>query len=99
MNEEQRFAFDTWGFFTVEDALTPDQVAELKATTAERGSELYSQRQENGGFWSQAFVDLLDVPAIYFDRDPATDAFDNGLVAVAYESWKTPFVTAAVLVV
>jgi hypothetical protein len=145
MNKEQRFAFDTWGFFTVEDALTSDQVAELKATTAERGSELYSQRQENGGFWSQAFVDLLDVPAIsallneiygcapssesppfridhinvhthgvfnkdlaggkihggnrrllepdrpqelqtiYFDRDPATDAFDNGLVAVAYE--------------
>ena len=32
MDEEQRFAFDTWGFLTVEQAITPEQVAELKAT-------------------------------------------------------------------
>ena len=32
MNEEQRFAFDTWGFLTVEDAITAEQVAELKTT-------------------------------------------------------------------
>ena len=64
MNEEQRFAFDTFGFFTVEDAIMPDQVAELKAAAEGHESELHSQRRINGGFWSQAFVDLLDVPTI-----------------------------------
>ena len=145
MNEEQRFAFDTWGFLTVEDAITPEQVADLKATVDARGPELHSQHADRGGFWSQAFVDLLDVPVIaeilaeiyggqragglppfridhinvhthgtfnkdlaggtihgsngrllnpnrphelvthYFARDPATGAFSNGLVTVAYE--------------
>ena len=37
MDEEQRFAFDTWGFLTVEDALTSTQVAALKATVEEQG--------------------------------------------------------------
>ena len=64
MDEEQRFAFDTWGFLTVEDAITPGQVAELKATVDARGPELYSQHPDRGGFWSQAFVDLLDVPVV-----------------------------------
>ena len=64
MNEEQRFAFDTWGFLTVEDAITPEQVADLKATVDARGPELHSQHADRGGFWSQAFVDLLDVPVI-----------------------------------
>ena len=64
MNEEQRFAFDTWGFFTVEDALTPEQVAALKSTVAENGAELYSQIKPNGGFWSQELFDLLDLPTI-----------------------------------
>lgn len=145
MNEEQRFAFDTWGFFTVEDAITPAQVAELKANADEKGATLYSQLVKDGGFWSQAFVDLLDVPAIsplldeiyggaqpsglprfridhinvhthgvfnkdlaggtihggngrlqdpsrphelvpiYFDRDPDSGEYANGLVTVAYE--------------
>jgi len=145
MNEEQRFAFDTWGFLTVEDAITAEQVAELKATVDEKGPMLHSQHQRDGGFWSQAFVDLLDVPAVsplldelyggpsagglpafridhinvhthgvfnkdfaggtihgqnarlfdpkrprelvttYFDRDPDSGAFENGLVSVAYE--------------
>ena len=145
MDDEQRFAFDTWGFLTVEDAITPSQVAELKAVTDEKGAELYSQQKKNGGFWSQVYFDLLDVPAIsqlldemyggarpeglptfridhinvhthgvfnkdlvggrvhgandrlrkpdrpdelnsiYFGRDPATGAFDNGLISVAYE--------------
>ena len=64
MNEEQRFAFDTWGFLTVEDAITPDQVAELKAQADDKGADLYSQLDNKGGFWSQAYVDLLDVPAV-----------------------------------
>lgn len=64
MNEEQRYAFDTWGFVVVEDAITPEQVAELKATADERGSQLHAQHQRDDGFWSQAFVDLLDVPAV-----------------------------------
>ena len=64
MTEEQRFAFDTWGFFVVEDAITPEQVAELKAQADEKGATLYSQRDEDGGFWSQAYVDLLDLPVI-----------------------------------
>ena len=64
MDEEQRFAFDTWGFLTVEDALTPEQVADLMATVDERGSSLRSQQRRKGGFWSQAFVDLLDVPVV-----------------------------------
>ena len=145
MNEEQRFAFDTWGFIALENAISPDRVAELKAAVDEKGAELHSQHEKNGGFWSQAFVDLLDVPAVsplldqiyggapaaglpafridhinvhthgvfnkdlaggtihggnarlldpdrprelqttYFGRDPDTGAFDNGLVAVAYE--------------
>ena len=64
MNDEQRFAFDTWGFLTIEDALTPEQVAALKATVDEKGPDLHSQHSDRGGFWSQEFVDLLDVPAI-----------------------------------
>ena len=64
MDEEQRFAFDTWGFLTVEDAITPDQVADLKATVDAKGPELHSQHADRGGFWSQAFVDLLDIPVI-----------------------------------
>ena len=64
MDEEQRFAFDTWGFLTVEDAITPEQVADLKATVDEKGSDLHSQHADRGGFWSQAFVDLLDVPVV-----------------------------------
>ena len=64
MNEEQRFAFDTWGFLTVEDAITPEQVADLKATVDAKGPELHSQHTDRGGFWSQAFVDLLDVPVV-----------------------------------
>ena len=64
MNEEQRFAFDTWGFLTVEDAITTEQVADHKATANEKGPELHSQLEHNGGFWSQAFVDLLDVPVV-----------------------------------
>ena len=145
MNEEQRFAFDTWGFLIVEDAITPQQVADLKATVNAKGPELHSQHADRGGFWSQAFVDLLDVPVIseilaeiyggqqpgglppfridhinvhthgtfnknlaggtihggngrlldpnrphelvthYFERDPASGTFSNGLVTVAYE--------------
>ena len=64
MNEEQRFAFDTWGFVVVEDALTAEQVGELKAGADEKGADLYSQLARDGGFWSQAYFDLLDVPVI-----------------------------------
>ena len=64
MDEEQRFTFDTWGFLTVEDALTSDQVADLKATVDEKGPDLHSQHADRGGFWSQTFFDLLDVPVI-----------------------------------
>ena len=64
MNEEQRFAFDTWGFLTVENAITPEQIADLKSESDRRGAELHSQHKKDGGFWSQAYVDLLDVPAI-----------------------------------
>ena len=46
MNEEQRFAFDTWGFLVVEDALSPGQVQALKATVDERGPDLHSQHAE-----------------------------------------------------
>jgi len=64
MDEEQRFAFDTWGFLTVEDALSSEQVADLKATVDEKGPDLHSQHADRGGFWLQAFFDLLDLPAV-----------------------------------
>jgi hypothetical protein len=64
MDEEQRFAFDTFGFLTVEDAIAPEQVAELKATVDGKGPDLHSQHADRGGFWSQDFFDLLDVPAL-----------------------------------
>ncbi|MXX40149.1 MAG: mitomycin antibiotics/polyketide fumonisin biosynthesis protein [Gemmatimonadetes bacterium] len=145
MDAEQRFAFDTWGFLAVEDAITPEQIADLKTTVDAKGPELHSQHADRGGFWSQTFVDLLDVPVIseilaeiyggqrpgelppfridhinvhthgtfnknlaggtihggngrlldpnrphelvthYFERDPASGTFSNGLVTVAYE--------------
>ena len=50
MNDEQRFAFDTWGFLTIEDVLTPEQVAALKATVDEKGPDLHSQHSDRGGF-------------------------------------------------
>lgn len=64
MNEEQRFAFDTWGFLVVEDALRPEQVKALKATVDEKGADLHAQHADRGGFWSQEFVDLLDLPTL-----------------------------------
>jgi len=64
MDEEQRFAFDTWGFLTIEDVITEEDVAELKGVADEKGAMLYSQLEKDGGFWSQAYVDLLDIPAI-----------------------------------
>lgn len=64
MDEEQRFAFDTWGFLTVEDALSSEQVQDIKATVDEKGPDLHSQHADRGGFWSQAFLDLLDLPAV-----------------------------------
>lgn len=64
MNDEQRYHFDTWGFLTIEDAITPEQVTELKAGADENSADLGSQLKKNGGFWSQAYVDLLDVPVI-----------------------------------
>ena len=64
MDEEQLFAFDTWGFLTVEDALTPEQVVDLKATVDEKGPDLHSQHADRGGFWSQGFFELLDAPAV-----------------------------------
>ncbi len=64
MDEEQRFAFDTWGFLTVEDVLSSEQVADLKATVDENGPDLHSQHADRGGFWSQTFFDLLDLPAL-----------------------------------
>ncbi len=145
MTEQQLFTFDTWGFLTVDDAITPEQAAELKATANERGSGVYTQLAKDGGFWSQAYFDLLDVPAVssllevifgdplpsglppfridhinvhthgafnenfaggvihggngrlltpnrprelvnvYYDRDPDSGVFSNGLVAVAFE--------------
>ncbi len=52
------------GFLAVEDAITPEQVADLKATVDAKGPQLHSQHADRGGFWSQAFVDLLDVPVV-----------------------------------
>ena len=64
MNDEQRFAFDTWGYLVVEDALTPDQTERLCATANEHGGDTGTQLSKDGGFWSQDFFDLLDVPVI-----------------------------------
>ncbi|MYA22743.1 MAG: hypothetical protein F4Z30_08120, partial [Gemmatimonadetes bacterium] len=64
MDAEQRFAFDTWGFLAVEDAITPEQIADLQTSVDAKGPELHSQHADRGGFWSQTFVDLLDVPVI-----------------------------------
>jgi hypothetical protein len=64
MDDEQRFAFDTWGFLVVEGALTPDQAERLCATANERGADTGTQLSRDGGFWSQDFFDLLDVPVI-----------------------------------
>mgnify|MGYP001446687389 FL=1 len=64
MDEEQRFAFDTWGFLVVEDALTWEQVTSLKKSVDIKGPDLGSQHADRGGFWSQEFVDLLDLPSI-----------------------------------
>jgi hypothetical protein len=65
MNEEQLFAYDTWGFLVVEDAISPEQVAELKVGANDKGPSLHSQlTRDGGGFWSQAYFDLLDPPAL-----------------------------------
>ena len=64
MDEEQRFAFDTWGFLVVDGALTSEQVSSLKKTVDIKGPDLGSQHADRGGFWSQEFFDLLDVPSI-----------------------------------
>ena len=55
MNEEQRFAFDTWGFLVIEEALSPAQVAALKTTIDEKGPDLNSQHSDRGGFDRSGF--------------------------------------------
>ncbi len=37
MDEEQGFAFDTWGFLTVEDALSSDKSQTLRPLLTKRG--------------------------------------------------------------
>jgi hypothetical protein len=64
MNDEQRYAFDTWGFLVLENVLAPDQVERLCATANEHGGQTGTQLLQDGGFWSQDFVDLLDVPVV-----------------------------------
>ena len=76
MNEEQRFAFDTWGFLVVEDAITAAHVASLKTGADDKGPSLHSQLGRDGGFWSQAYFDLLDVPTI----SPILDEIYGGTV-------------------
>ena len=48
----------------MEDALSSEQVPDLKATVDEKGPDLHSQHADRGGFWPQAFSDLLDLPAV-----------------------------------
>lgn len=84
MNEEQHFAFDTWGFLTVENAITPEQIADLKSEADRRGAELHSQHKKDGGFWSQAYVDLLDVPAI----SPILDEIYGGQLPSGLSSYR-----------
>ena len=87
MNEEQLFAFDTWGFLVVEDAISPEQVAELKAGAAEKGPSLHSQHARDGGFWSQAYFDLLDPPALV----PMLDLIYGGTSGSASDSDRAPY--------
>lgn len=64
MNDEQRFFFDTWGYLVVENALEPQQVERLCVTANEHGGQTGTQLGRDGGFWSQEFFDLLDVPVV-----------------------------------
>ena len=65
MDEEQRFAFATWGFLTVEDALSSKQVADLKATVDEKGPDLPSQHEA-----------IEAIEAYFVENDAAFEPFD-----------------------
>jgi len=71
MNEEERYLFDLWGYVTVENVLSEDELTELNALIDQRNypeptrDKIYSQRF--GGFmdWeSDAYRKLLNHPRI-----------------------------------
>ena len=65
MNEEQRFLFDAFGYFVIPDAVSQAQIEELRTTLQAPGEEADpGARLEAPLHWSQAWRDLLDLPAL-----------------------------------
>ena len=65
MTEEQRYLFEAFGYLIVRDAVSQAQIEELRATLqapseeADPGARLGAPLH-----WSQAWRDLLDLPAL-----------------------------------
>ena len=65
MTEEQRYLFDAFGYFVVPDAVTGTQIEELRATLRVPSEQLDPAGRPAGPLhWSQAWRDLLDLPAL-----------------------------------
>jgi hypothetical protein len=80
MNEDQRYLFDTFGYFIVPNVLTDLQVDQLR-TTLRHPTEQWEPEDESTGplHWDSIWRDLLDLPAI----SPILEQLigDHGLMA------------------
>ena len=65
MTEEQRYLFDAFGYLIVPDAVTGEQIEELRSTLRVPSEQLDSAGRSAGPLhWSRAWRDLLDLPAL-----------------------------------
>lgn len=65
LSSEQRYFFDTFGYLVIPNALTPEQVRTLRATTRNSTEQFPPVPQEEGPLhWDKVWRDLLDVKSI-----------------------------------
>ena len=65
MSEEQRYLFDTFGYLVIPDALSADQVAELRATLRQPTEQFDPIAQAEGPLhWAKVWRDVLDLPTL-----------------------------------
>ena len=65
MTEEQRYLFDTFGYFIVPKAISSVQVQQLRSTLHNGTEQFDPVSQEQGPLhWSEIWRDLIDLPNI-----------------------------------
>ena len=89
LSEEQRYLFDTFGFLIIENALTKDQVEELRASLRQPTEQFDPVEQDEGPLhWGPVWRSLLDLPTI----TPVVEAMvGNHETRVRYQRLGEPY--------